>query len=154
MLDGFIAISPFSGRQQYSAQALRPRPVAANTWSSFLWDLTALPTDSITPASSCPGIFFLGRLIPNPTRKRSRHARGSLRLRNSQSPVVTLAACTLISTSLSLGAGFSTSLSWRTSGGPYFGRTIAFMACPASPFRGPFLCRFLSLTLALGFDEG
>ena len=48
------------------------------------------------------------------------------RVITSDSP--TVAAYTLISTSLYLGTGFSTSLSWRTSGGPYFVHTIAFMS--------------------------
>src|SRR2546422_11494429 len=87
-------------------------------------------------------------------RMRSLHARGSLRLRNSQSPVVTLAACTLISTSLSLGAGFSTSLSWRTSGGPYFGRTIGFMACAARPSRGPFFAWLFRFILGRWTEDG
>src|SRR5207245_9325004 len=57
--------------------------------------------------------------IPNPTRKTNFHNNRRLRLLSSQSPFVTVAAWTLISTSLALGVGFSTSLSWRTSGGPY-----------------------------------
>src|SRR5439155_27379221 len=102
--------SPFSGEQVYSAQAPRRRPVAANTESPFLNILTALPTDSISPASSCPSIFFLGRLRPKPIRTVSCQANERWRPRNSQSPVVTVVAYTLTSTSLSLGVGFSTSL--------------------------------------------
>src|SRR6266571_8356056 len=128
MLVGFVAISPVSGRQLYSAQAPRRKPVNAKTWSPFINSLTALPTDSISPANSCPSIFFLGLLNPNPIRKKSFHNRGSLRLRSSQSPFVTVAAWTLISTSLSLGLGFSTSLSCRTSGDPYPVHTIAFIS--------------------------
>src|SRR2546428_3864089 len=128
MLAGFIAIHPFSGRQLYSAQAPRRRPVNAKTWSPFLNSVTALPTDSTSPASSCPSIFFLGPLIPNPIRERSCQNRGSLRLRNPQSPAVTVAAWTLINTSLSLGVGVSTSITLRTSGESYFVHTIAFMS--------------------------
>src|SRR5438034_8125606 len=116
MLAGFVAISPVSGRQLHSAQAPRRRPVFAKTWSPFLNSRTPLPADSISPASSCPSIFFLGLLNPNPIRTKNFHNRGSLRLRSSQSPFVTVAAWTLIST---FGVGFSTSLSYRTSGGPY-----------------------------------
>src|SRR5437867_12584222 len=86
MLAGFVAISPVSGRELYSAQAPRRRPVFAKTWSPFLNSRTALPTDSTSPASSCPSIFFLGLLNPNPIRTKSFHNRGSLRLRSSQSP--------------------------------------------------------------------
>src|SRR5207249_9781964 len=128
MVAGFVVISPVSGRQLYSAQAPRRRPVFAKTWSPFLNSRTALPTDSISPASSCPSIFFLGLLNPNPIRTESFHNRGSLRLRSSQSPAVTVAAWTLISTSSSLGVGFSSSLSRRTSGDPYLVHTIAFIS--------------------------
>src|SRR5712692_2256197 len=106
-----LLLSAHFQAELYSAQAPRRRPVNAKTWSPFLNSLTALPTDSISPASSCPSIFFLGPLKPNAIRATSRHNRGSLRLRSSQSPAVTVAAWTLISTSLSLGAGFSSSLS-------------------------------------------
>ena len=44
---------------------------------------------------------------------------GRLRLRMIVSPMVTVVAWTLTSTSLSRGAGFSTSCSRSTSGGPY-----------------------------------
>src|SRR5213592_2592507 len=64
-------------------QAPRRRPVFAKTWSPFLNSRTALPTDSSSPASSCPSIFFLGLLNPNPIRTKSFHNRGSLRLRSS-----------------------------------------------------------------------
>src|SRR5439155_26134807 len=132
MLVGFIAISPFSGRQLYSAQAPRRRPVNAKTWSPFLTSFTAFPTDSISPASSCPSILFLGPLKPNAIRAMSCHDRGSFMPRNSQSPAVTVAAWTLISTSLSSGTGFCSSLSLRTSGGPYLVHTIAFIRGPPS----------------------
>src|SRR5213594_3133814 len=127
MLAGFIAIHPFSGRQLYSAQAPRRRPVNAKTWSPGLNSFTAVPTDSISPASSCPSIFLLGPLKPNPIRASGHSQIGILNFRSSQSPAVTVAAWTLIRTSLSFGVGLSTSLSWRTSGGPYFVHTIAFI---------------------------
>jgi len=63
-----------------------------------------------------------------------------VKLRILTSPDVTVAACILISTSLSLGVGFSTSLSSRTSGGPYFVHTIAFISLP------PDLLGFVILT--------
>src|SRR5213596_2821766 len=87
-----------------------------------------MPADSTSPANSCPSMVILFGL-PSPLyiRKRSRSERGILRLRISQSPAVTVVARTLIRTSLALGVGFSTSLSWRTSGGPYFVQTIAFI---------------------------
>jgi hypothetical protein len=40
----------------------------------------------------------------------------------------TVVAITFISTSLSFGVGFSTSLICRTSGGPYLVHTIAFIS--------------------------
>src|SRR6266542_6268938 len=50
-----------------------------------------------------------------------------LRLRMMVSPMVTVVAWTLTSTSLSQGVGFSASCSRSTSGGPYLVYTIAFM---------------------------
>ena len=51
---------------------------------------------------------------------------GRLKLRMIVSPMVTVVAWILTNTSLSLGAGFSTSFSRSTSGSPYFSYTIAF----------------------------
>ncbi|MHA1508872.1 MAG: hypothetical protein ACTSO6_09240 [Promethearchaeota archaeon] len=48
----------------------------------------------------------------------------------STSEAFTEATWTFTNTSLSLGIGFSTSLNCRTSGGPYFVHTIAFMRIP------------------------
>ena len=54
----------------------------------------------------------------------------NVKLRMLQSPVDTVVACILIRTSLSLGAGLSTSLNWRRSGGPYWVCRIAFTSVP------------------------
>src|SRR5439155_17553955 len=51
----------------------------------------------------------------------------NVKLRTLQSPVDTVVACMAISTSLSLGAGLSTSLNCRTVGGPYCVCAIAFI---------------------------
>jgi hypothetical protein len=48
-------------------------------------------------------------------------------LRIIVSAAVTEEACILTNTSLALGVGFAISLSWNTSGDPYFVATIAFM---------------------------
>ncbi len=69
----------------------------------------------------------------------SRSQIGNFKLRASPSPAVTVAASILIRTSLSLGVGFSTSYRLRTSGGPYFVHTIAFMLAFISLFFSPFL---------------
>src|SRR5437660_10643096 len=130
MFAGLIASIALSLRQSYSAYAPRCRPVRAKTWSPFLNRVTSLPVDSISPANSWPRIFLLGALMPNPILRRSFHSKGSLRPRSSQSPIATDAAWTLTRTSLSFGVGFSTSLSSRTSGGPYFVQTIAFTSGP------------------------
>src|SRR5688572_32043108 len=60
--------------------------------------------------------------------------------RRITSPMVAVAACTLTSTSFFLGIGFSTSRSCKTSGGPDFVHTIAFI-------------RFLLWLLDLNFFE-
>jgi len=65
---------------------LHLKPVAAKTWSPSLNDLTSLPTDSISPASSCPNIFILvGLKRPIYIRMGSPKKRGNLRTRASQS---------------------------------------------------------------------
>src|SRR5665811_2339658 len=43
-------------------------PVAAKTRSPFLSDLTSLPTDSTSPASSCPSTGCLGLRMPDHSR--------------------------------------------------------------------------------------
>ena len=53
-----------------------------------------------------------------------------VKLRMLQSPVDTVVACIAIRTSLSLGAGLSTSLNWRRSGDPYWVCRIAFTCAP------------------------
>src|SRR2546428_3054454 len=53
-----------------------------------------------------------------------------VKFRTLQSPVDTVAACILIRTSLSFGAGLSTSLNRRRSGGPYRACRIAFISVP------------------------
>ena len=52
---------------------------------------------------------------------------GSERLLKNTSPLVTVAACILIRTSLSLGKGTLISLRLRWSGDPYFIATIPFI---------------------------
>ena len=112
-----------SGTQTYSAFAPTLKPVVVpKTWSPVLNCLTSLPIASISPANSCPGIFFF--FTPNILIGRTIKGWS---LRSITSPLVTVAACTLISTSLSLGTGLSTSLISRTSGGPDFVQTIAFI---------------------------
>ncbi len=54
----------------------------------------------------------------------------SLKFRAKISPKFTDVACTLISTSLSFGAGLSTSFNLRTSGDPYFVHIIALISIP------------------------
>src|SRR5207253_5339761 len=54
---------------------------------------------------------------------------------NGQSIVQTVLARTRTSTSPSLGAGFSTSSIFRTSGDPYRLKTAAFMLRPSFPLR-------------------
>lgn len=67
-------------------------------------------------------IFLVGILRPRMTLP---HSGSPLRI--VPSAAVAVVAHTLISTALSLGAGFFTSMSWRTSGGPYSVYTIAFI---------------------------
>ena len=57
-----------------------------------------MPTASISPANSCPSIenLFLGPLKPIPSRMRNFNKPENLRLRISQSPIVTVAACIFI----------------------------------------------------------
>src|SRR5436189_6375300 len=54
----------------------------------------------------------------------------NVKLRTLQSAVDTVVACMAISTSLSLGAGLSTSLNCRRSGDPYWLCRIAFTSAP------------------------
>src|SRR6185436_16697581 len=57
----------------------------------------------------------------------------NVKLRTLQSAVDTVVACMAISTSLSLGAGLSTSLNCRRSGDPYWLCRIAFTSAPGLP---------------------
>lgn len=89
------------------------------------------------PASDAlprPSFFQPARLLGRPLRAgvvllRSQHAKQP-RLRTLQSPLDTVVACIVIRTSLSLGAGLSTSLNWRRSAGPYWVCRIAFTTVP------------------------
>ena len=134
MLPGFIAAPPSispgeSGKHTYSALAPNPMPTAPNTWSPTFNFLTSLPTDSISPAISVPGIVFsFGFLKPIQIRIGRPMRAGSLRLLSSQSPAVTVVAWIFIRTSSSLGVGLSNSRTSRTSGGPYAVQTTAFIA--------------------------
>jgi len=91
----------------------KKQKVDAKTWSPFLNRFTSLPADSISPANSIPSMVLFGFLIPRRIRARSRCQRGPgiLRLRMIVSPMVTVVAWILTNTSLSLGVGFSISLS-------------------------------------------
>ncbi len=87
-------------------------PVEATTRSPVLNLVTSLPAPSTSPANSVPRTrAFQGFPIPNMS-----FASGSMdlvtkvKLRMLQSPVDTVVACIAIRTSLSLGAGLSTSL--------------------------------------------
>lgn len=129
---GLIAKAPFSGRHAYRACPLPAMPVEATTRSPVLNLLTSLPAPSTSPANSVPRTRpFQGFLMPNMS-----FAIGSMdlvtkvKLRTLQSPLDTVVACILIRTSLSLGAGLSTSLNWRRSGGPYWVCRIAFTSVP------------------------
>ncbi len=84
--------------------------------------LTPLPTASICPATSQPMIGIFSRRPPNARMK------SGLPRTSPQSQSFTADVWTLIKTSPSLGTGFSTSLSSRSSGVPYFVSTIAFIA--------------------------
>jgi len=123
ILAGFIVNAAVSGRHVYSAYAPNLNPQEAKTLSFFLNDLTFFPTSSITPANSNPSIFtFVG--LNKPLKSLARKG-SAFRIR--QSPAVTVVEYILIKTSFSFGTGFSTSFNWRTSGGPYFVYTIAFI---------------------------
>ena len=93
-------------------------PVAAKTRSPFLSDLTFLPADSTSPASSCPSTGCLGLRMPNASRMGTQIQGAKSNLRSSQSAALTVVARIRTSTSSSFGTGFGTSLRRRTSGGP------------------------------------
>ena len=86
-------------------------PVAAKTRSPFLSDLTFLPTDSTSPASSCPSTRRLGLRMPNASRMGTQIQGAKSNRRSSQSAALTVVARIRTSTSLSFGTGFGTSLS-------------------------------------------
>jgi hypothetical protein len=94
----------------YSAWAPRGIPVVAKTRSPFLSDVTFLPTDSTSPASSWPSTRRLGRRMPNPSRMGNQIQGAKSNRRSSQSAVLTVVARIRTSTSSSLGLGFGTSL--------------------------------------------
>ena len=83
-----------------------PTPVSPKTWSPSLNSFTSLPTASIFPANSVPGIGFFG--LVSPVKNLPINGRP---FRIMPCAAVAVVAYTLISTSLSLGVGFSTSLS-------------------------------------------
>ncbi len=103
--------------------------VSPNTGSPRRNRVTLLPTDSTIPATSVPGIGFLGLASPAPMRRRTYGC-----------PVTTChtsgwseAALTRTRTSASPTTGSSTSRSSRSSGDPYRSWTIAFIGSPKSP---------------------
>ena len=98
--------------------------------------------------NSIPNMFLLRFLMPKNNRKGIICHNGTLKLRILKSPIWQVVACTLNSSSLSLGTGFSTSLSCRTSGGPYFVHTIALMCLLIVAYK-KFYCLFLQLKLPL-----
>lgn len=90
MLAGFGARGPFSSKQVYSAHVLTPAP---KTWSPGLNRFTCLPTASISPASSDPGMGLFGLVRP----AKNLTMNGSA-FRRRTSPDVTVVANTLIKT--------------------------------------------------------
>src|SRR2546425_594871 len=127
---GLIAKAPFSGRHAYWACPPPPMPVDATTRSPLLNLFTSLPARSTSPANSVPRMrSFQGFPTPNMSFAIGRmDLVTNVKLRTLQSPVDTVVACIAIRTSLSLGTGFSTSLNWRRSGGPYWVCKIAFIS--------------------------
>src|SRR5215211_423865 len=112
-----------SGAHTYSAKPPQPpADISPNTSSPGLNCVTFLPTTSTCPAISDPRISFLGFRSPELRRIRKGSA-----LRRWRSAAFADTAYTLTNNSLSLGLGFSTSLSSRTSGEPYSSYTIAFI---------------------------
>ena len=101
----FIDKKPSSGIHIYSALQPNPTPVDPKTSSPFLNSFTFFPTASISPANSVPSIGFLG--FVKPTKIRPKYG---LPFRYIGSSMPTTTANIFISTSLSLGVGFSTSL--------------------------------------------
>ena len=114
--------------------------------SPFLNRFTSLPTDSISPANSIPSMVILsGLLRPTYARMGSAYQIGKLRLRCSQSPAVTVVAYILISTSLSLGVGFSTSCELKNIRRSVFcpyNRFHNWPLCSTVMTTFPFLCPF------------
>ena len=84
-----------------------------NTRSPTLKDVTPAPTASTSPANSFPRTVTLGLMSPVKNRTMN-----GLAARRPQSVRFTVVAWTLTSTSSSLAAGFSTSATRTTSGGP------------------------------------
>ena len=87
----------------YLTLAPKLGPVVPKTWSPFLNNFTSLPTASISPANSSPSVVIFGLMRPV-----NNLVKGSP-LRKVHSVAVTVVAYILISKSLSLGVGFSTS---------------------------------------------
>src|SRR5271157_397840 len=116
MFTGLISTRLFSGTHTYSAWAPYLNPLDPNTWSPSANRVAAWPADSTVPANSIPRMLtFFGLQRPFMILMRKD---GSAFL-NLQSAGVTVVAWMRTRTSLSLGIGFSTSLTWTTSGGPY-----------------------------------
>src|SRR4030042_3043071 len=128
ILAGF-SLNAFSGTHTYSAKAPKPngKDKSPQISSPGRKCFTFLPTASMRPAISDPSILCIGFRGPV---KRALH----VPLRISRSAAFKDAACTFTSASSSLGVGFSTSLSSRTSGAPYFVHTIAFMVFSPNSF--------------------
>ncbi|MNY39126.1 hypothetical protein D3C86_1737960 [compost metagenome] len=111
--------APSSAMVRYSAWQPIPKPDDANTASPTLNFVTALPTASISPASSVPRIGWRGPNIPNTGRAKRPNPAGILRERARQSPEETVLALTRIKTSSSFGSGLASSSMRTTSGEPY-----------------------------------
>src|SRR5215472_8504202 len=108
---------------------MRDLTVKANTSSPTLNRVTFLPAYSIVPANTNPGMGLLGLLKPtnSPTRSPIGFQGEGCNVRPMQSLAVTAVAEILMSTSCVVAVGFATSRSCRTSVGPYFVQTMAFM---------------------------
>src|SRR4029450_9301260 len=108
-----IGARAVSGTHTYSANPPMWLRMSANT-SSPGWNLVvARPVASTRPAISDPRMWWRGRNGP------IIRAYAGLPRSVSQSDLLSDTARTLTSTSLSLGAGFWTSVNRRTSGDPY-----------------------------------
>src|SRR5262245_38996236 len=123
---GLRVSAALSRMQTNSACAPNRHALTPKTWSPGVNSVTAGPVVSISPATSVPRIFHLGRGKPLMNRLKNGWPR-----RTPVSVRFTVVARTLIRTSLSLGTGRWTSSSRRTSGGPYLSKATALISSPS-----------------------